>query len=275
MPEPSRSIRCAHGPAVRAGDQPRAQIFAPVRLLSHDEIRGHEKRARLGPAAAAERDQQRPGKAQEADHGGDRIARQPDEHRAPEPPEGERPAGLHRDLPEMQLAEAVHGAHHVVLVAARGAARGDQRIAFGRGLAQGLCHRLRPIGQDAEIGDPAAEACEQPEQDRAVGIVGLAGPSGAPGSRSSSPVENSATSSGRKTSSAARPKVAATPTSCGRSRMPAAAPPARAHVLAGPAPVGAALDAGAGSPRCRPAARRPPASARYRRPRASARRSAP
>ena len=151
-----------HGPAVRAGDQPRAQIFAPVRL--HDKAGRHQERPRLRPAAAAERHQQRAGKAQEADHGGDRIARQTDEHRAAEAPERERPARLDRDLPKMQLAEAVDGPDHVVLVAARDAARGDHRIAVGRSRAQGLRHRLRPIGQDAEIGHPAAEARSSPNR---------------------------------------------------------------------------------------------------------------
>ena len=64
----------------------------------------------------------------------------------------------------------------------------------------------------------------------------------------------------------ARPSVAATPTSCGRSRWPRLQHRlTAADVLAGPAPVGAAADARRDHHRVASQSRRPPASARYRR----------
>ena len=195
---------------------------------------------------------------------------------APELPEGERPARLDRDLPEVQPAEPVDRAHDVVLVAARGAARGDHRIVLRRGLAQRRRHRLGAIGQDAKVGDPAAEPAEQPEENRAVGVVSGARRPAARPARAA-----------RRRSRAARPRAAGKPRAgparrSRRRRRPAAGALsrlerhlARAHVLAGLAPVGAALHPRRDHHGIAARARRPPASGRNRRRLASARRSAP
>ena len=92
MPEPSRSIRCAtvrpSGPATS-----RARRYSRRSGFFFMTKPAGTRNARLRPAAAAERHQQRAGKAQEADHGGDRIARQTDEHRAARRPKASgRPA---------------------------------------------------------------------------------------------------------------------------------------------------------------------------------------
>ena len=74
-------------------------------------------------------------------------------HAAAELPESQRPARLDRDLPKVQPALALDRAHHVILVAARGAARGQHDVVVSRRLAERARHDLGAIGQDAEIAD--------------------------------------------------------------------------------------------------------------------------
>ena len=104
MPEP-------WGPVVRTS-QPLAGIredaaleLAPARLLPHRLDRAARKRGPIELPAARQLPERRADEEVEGEHRGDRIARQPEELRAADAADGQRPPRLHRHLPEVDPAD--------------------------------------------------------------------------------------------------------------------------------------------------------------------------
>ena len=126
------------------------------------------------PSEAGQAHQDWPGEQQEADHGRDGIAGEAHEHRTAEAAESQRPAGLHRDLPEIEAAVLLDGADDMVLVAARGAARGEQDVVRSGGGGENAPDLAGIVGCNAEVGDLDRQRSQQGMEDRAVGVVDAA-----------------------------------------------------------------------------------------------------
>ena len=142
--------------------------------------------------------------------------------------EGERLAGLDRDLPEVEPALGLHRRAQVVFLADRHAARGDDQVVALRRLgaarrAWRRAGRARCPGRCTRSPAPASgrAACSgwSCRSRRAC--------SGSPGITSSSPVENSATRGRRDTVSVAAPTEAARPERLRREPRAGAAAPRR------------------------------------------------
>src|SRR5712692_6293542 len=93
--------RGAHLPPVLSKGQDAALEFAAARPLAH-ALRGHgAERGHEELAPTGELPESRPHEEVEGQHGGDRIARQAEEVRAANAPDGHRPSRLHGHLPEV------------------------------------------------------------------------------------------------------------------------------------------------------------------------------
>ena len=86
----------------------------------------------------------------------------------------QRPARLHRDLPEQHLAQLVELLLDEVGLADRDAARGDDDVGRGGGGRERALERFRLVAHDAHVDDVAIEARQHPVERVAVAVVDLA-----------------------------------------------------------------------------------------------------
>ena len=245
MPEPSRAMRWAASPPAASRVEPAAQILAAARALAHGERRRHRQAQRRAPGKAREAGDDRPGEQEKADHRRHGIARQADEHGLAQAAEGQRPAGLHGDLPEIEPPVGRHGPDHMVLVAARGAARGEQHVVGSGGGGQDAPDGTGLVGGDAEVGDLDRQGAQQGLEDRPVGVVDAARAVSAAGCHQLVAGGQDRHAQRREHRQRGKAELGG---ETDLLRPQADARPehglARAHVLAGPAPVGAELEPG-------------------------------
>jgi hypothetical protein len=189
----------------------------------------------------------------EGHHHRHRVSRQPEQPgtaigiagSAADAAKGQRPPGLHGDLPEQDFAQfAISGLTKSAsptdtppLLITTSAAAAAWRKVVGE--------QRRIVGDDAEVEQLAAQAGEHAEQGVTVAVVDLAVASGVPIEHSSSPVEKKATRRRRKTLTSAKPSEAISPSSAGRSADPAVSAGRRAP---DPRPPGGCSGPGAGRP---------------------------
>ena len=171
MPEPSRAIRWAMTSPFGPGwSRARRYSLRPARFRQRKSGWDRETCGRA-PGEPGEAEQDGPGEQEEADHGGDGIARKADEHRVAEPAERQRPAGLHRDLPEVEPTVALDGADNVVLVAARRTAGGEDDMVAGGRTGEDSTDLGRIVGCDPEVRNFSRQRLEQSPENGAVGVV--------------------------------------------------------------------------------------------------------
>ncbi len=172
---------------------------------------------------ARQRQHGRPHHMDEGDKTRHRISRQSNERRAADDPHRDGTSRFDRHPPQHQPADAFDRGLDVILLAGRNAAGGQDQIVASRRPV------FKPCASDARSSRKMPRSLTSQPSRASIAIsmkrlesnncAGLRRP---PGDTSSLPVENTATRMRRRTSICVRPNAAASATSCGRSRRPAA-----------------------------------------------------
>ena len=95
-----------------------------------------------------------------------------------DPPDRERPARLHRHLPEVDAPDLAQHALDEVVVADRDAAGGEHDVRRAGGLEEALAEALADVGHDAEVERLGAGCLDHAAEREAVRVVDLPGSTG-------------------------------------------------------------------------------------------------
>ena len=141
---------------------------------------GADHGARPGVLLAEHLEDRGAAKQLEGEHGGDRVAGEPEVRDllaagAAEGAEGEWLAGLHLDGPEADFALVGEDGLDDVEVAAGDAGGGDEHVGVGEGFVDTGGQRLDGVAGDIEDLRDAAEAADLGGEREGVGVVDLAG----------------------------------------------------------------------------------------------------
>ena len=224
MPEPSRSMRRAHaaGRLVRRRARPRRYSLRPGCLAQRRRPPAPGRPRGARQAAPARRSSTGRANRRKQTMAATGLPGRPTNTASPEPAERQRPAGLHRDLPEVEPAQLGHAAHDVVLVAARGAARGEDHVVARRPPRRRAGAHRRPAssGSDAEVGDLDRQGAQQARQDgRLASNTAPCAERGAGLDQLVAGREHGHPQAARTPAARSRPSSAARPISCGRRRV--------------------------------------------------------
>ena len=175
MPEPCSPVtRTLQVPCASALQDAALEFRAPGRFLEAGDARHLEGRNGRNRIAAGEREQRIAHELVEGDHHRDRVARQAEEMGAADLAVGERPPGLHRDLPEHHLAQLVEQILDEIRFADGNAAARDHDVGRGGRVAEGALEELRVVAHHAHVEHFAIQARQHAVDRVAVAVEDLA-----------------------------------------------------------------------------------------------------
>src|SRR5262245_18538547 len=149
--------------------------LTPTRLLPH-RLEGDRMEARREQLAApGDLVECRTHEEMEREHACDRVAGEPEEVRRADASDGDRAAGLHGHLPEIDPAHVLKDGLDEIVVADRYTARREHDMRSLRRLDQVLAQLFEDVRDDAMVRDLCSCRLRNAAQREPVGVVDLAG----------------------------------------------------------------------------------------------------